>query len=145
MVIGSIFFVIGGCHGKYRCLNDIWSIDLREWLQGATGERLEWKEIKMKGSSFLTRWGHSSTVFDSKIYIFGGRFSSDLQDILVIDPGRESIKSLKVNGELPKARRRHSAVFVGSCMLVFGGFNGEYFNDMHYINAFDLRPKIDYV
>jgi hypothetical protein len=27
-------------------------------------------------------------VFDQKIYVFGGRFSNDLQDILVIDPMR---------------------------------------------------------
>ena len=37
----------------------------------------------MKNSSFLTRWGHSSVVYDNKIYIFGGRFSNDLNDLLV--------------------------------------------------------------
>lgn len=75
--------------------------------------------------------------------MFGGRFSSDLQDILVVDPLKETLRTLKVGGELPKARRRHSSVFVGSCMVVFGGFNGEYFNDLYYINAFDLRNKLD--
>lgn len=77
----------------------------------------------MNRSSFLTRWGHTSAVFDDKIYIFGGRFSSDLQDILIIDPAKETIKVLNLK-EAPKARRRHSSVFVGSCMIVFGGFNG---------------------
>jgi hypothetical protein len=52
---------------------------------------------------------------------------------------------MKVVGEVPKARRRHSALFLGSCMLIFGGFNGEYFNDMYYINVFDLRPKLEMV
>ena len=46
---------------------------------------LKWKENKVKGSTFLTRWGHSSVVYDGKIYIFGGRFSNDLNDILVVD------------------------------------------------------------
>lgn len=44
---------------------------------------------------------------------------------------------------MPKARRRHSAVFVGSNMIVFGGFNGEYFNDLHYINVFEVKKKVD--
>jgi hypothetical protein len=32
-------------------------------------------------------------------------------------------------------------VFSGSSMIIFGGFNGEYFNDMSYINVFDSRPR----
>lgn len=34
-------------------------------------------------------------------------------------------------------------MFVGSCMLVFGGFNGEYFNDLHYINVFEVKSKME--
>ncbi len=60
---------------------------------------------------------------------------------MIIDPARDSLKTLKVSGEIPKARRRHSAIFVGSCMIVFGGFNGEYFNDLSYINVFDSKQK----
>jgi hypothetical protein len=87
-------------------------------------DRLEWKDRKPLGSSFLTRWGHSSAVYDNKIYVFGGRFSNDLNDLLVIDIERNVIKGLKIVGDLPKARRRHSSCFVGSCMIIFGGFNG---------------------
>ncbi len=80
-------------------------------------------------------------MFDHKIYIFGGRFSNDLQDILVLDPVKEKIKTMKVNWEMPKPRRRHSSTFIGSNMVVFGGFNGQYFNDMYYINVFELSSK----
>jgi hypothetical protein len=41
---------------------------------------------------------------------------------------------LKISGEPLKPRRRHSACCLGNSMLVFGGFNGEYYNDLHYIN-----------
>lgn len=78
----------------------------------------------MKDSTFLTRWGHTSIVYDEKIYVFGGRFCNDLNDILLIDTEKDQITTLKVYGEIPKARRRHSACFLGSNMLVFGGFNG---------------------
>jgi hypothetical protein len=51
------------------------------------------------------------------------------------------MKAMKTNAEVPKARRRHSACFIGSNMLVFGGFNGEYFNDLNYINVFEVKKK----
>ena len=44
-------------------------------------------------------------------------------------------------GEYPRPRRRHCASFMGSCMIIFGGFNGEYFNDLFYINVFELNNK----
>lgn len=95
----------------------------------------------MKESTFLTRWGHTSAVYDDKIYVYGGRFCNDLSDILILDPELNIIKSLKVGGDAPKPRRRHSACFLGSSMLIFGGFNGEYFNDLHYLNIHNNKPK----
>lgn len=53
------------------------------------------------------------------------------------------MKALKTNTDIPKARRRHTACFVGSSMVVFGGFNGEYFNDLYYINVFETKKKIE--
>jgi hypothetical protein len=49
---------------------------------------------------------------------------------------------MKITGECPKARRRHSTVLLGSCLLIFGGFNGDYFNDLHYISLFELKHKL---
>ena len=66
-----------------------------------------------------------------------------MNDILVVDLEKETMKAMKTNAEVPKARRRHSACFVGSSMIVFGGFNGEYFNDLNYINVFEAKRKID--
>lgn len=45
----------------------------------------------------------------------------------MIDVQNNSLKGMKIGGnsnEHPKARRRHCAGFVGSCMIAFGGFNG---------------------
>lgn len=65
--------------------------------------------------------------------------------MLVIDITNNTLRGLKIssNTELPKPRRRHSACFVGSCMIAFGGFNGEYFNDLQYINVFELNAKTE--
>lgn len=54
------------------------------------------------------------------------------------------MKTLKTGShDIPKPRRRHCGCFVGSCLIIFGGFNGEYFNDLHYINVFELKSKFN--
>jgi N-acetylneuraminic acid mutarotase len=139
-------YIIAGCYAKYRCLTDIYSLDLTPLLESGSTKGLTWIERKPKDISYITRWGHSSAAYDNKIYIFAGRFSNDLNDIWVFDPKANTLKSLKMgstSNDAPKARRRHCAGFVGSCMIIFGGFNGEYFNDLHYINVFELSNKID--
>ncbi len=69
----------------------------------------------------------------NKIYVFGGRFSNDLNDLLVIDLQANTIRMVKGCQDAPSARRRHCAVFMGNSLMVFGGFNGEYFNDLYYV------------
>jgi Kelch motif len=34
---------------------------------------------------------------------------------------------------MPKARRRHSSVVIDDCILIFGGYNGKYLNDFHFL------------
>lgn len=116
--------MIAGCHSKYRCLKDVYSLDLTPLFKNKNISALKWKQLKPEGSAFLTRWGHSSAVYNGNIYIFGGRFSNDLNDVLILDIEKNKLKNLKTSNDLPKARRRHSACFVGSCMIIFGGFNG---------------------
>lgn len=144
-LVGNEMFVIAGCHGKYRCLSDVYSLDLTPLLETGSPQQLRWVERRPRGASFLSRWGHSSAVYDGRIYLFAGRFSNDLNDVLVIDLPTNSLRTLKTGsaGEAPRARRRHCAGFVGSCMIVFGGFNGEYFNDLHYVNVFELSARVD--
>ena len=95
--IGNEFFIIGGCHGKYRCLSDVYSLDMTPLLKGEPVESLEWVCRKPTGSAFLTRWGHTSSVYDNKIHIFGGRFSNDLNDLLVLDLEKNEIKAMKTS------------------------------------------------
>jgi hypothetical protein len=41
----------------------------------------------------------------------------------------------------PVPRRRHSSVFLGDQMIIFGGFDGDFYNDMHY--ATFITPKTE--
>lgn len=91
----------------------------------------------------MSRWGHSSVSLDKKIYIFGGRFSTDLNDLLIFDTEKDNLTILKASPDsLPKPRRRPSTCFIGSCLLMFGGFNSDYYNDLYYINVAQNPKKI---
>lgn len=142
-LIKNEMFVIGGCHSRYRSLNDVYSLDLRPLLETGDASKLEWRERKLEGSTFLTRWGHTSTVLGDKIYVFAGRFSNDLNDLLMIDLNNNIIRNVKGALDAPIARRRHCAAFMGSSLLVFGGFNGEYFNDLHYITLQESKTWVN--
>lgn len=88
----------------------------------------------MSNCKGLERWGHSSDVFDGKIFIFAGRVSqtTDTNDILVYEPTNNTLEALKTKGAGPKPRRRHATLMVGSALLCFGGYNGKYLNDFHF-------------
>ena len=62
--------------------------------------------------------------------------------MLVIDTLKDKIRVLKVPSEnIPKPRRRSCLNFIGNCLIMFGGFNSDYYNDLHYINVTDVQPK----
>jgi hypothetical protein len=40
---------------------------------------------------------------------------------------------INANGNVPTKRRRQTATAIGEEMITFGGFNGEYFSDMNFV------------
>ena len=84
-----------------------------------------------------TRWGHSSVVTpDQKLLIIGGRNDIDVNEIQCFDPDTNIWKKLKITAPLPKPRRRHSCVCLSGSLVMFGGFDGDFYND---VNVLDLK------
>jgi hypothetical protein len=86
-------------------------------------------------NKLLERWGHSSEVYNGKIYISCGRISAaaDTNDTFTYDLERGSFEKVEANSSEIVPRRRHASVIVGNCLLLFGGYNGKYLNDFHYL------------
>lgn len=60
----------------------------------------------------------------------------------MFDTKNNCLKVLKVyNLSIPKPRRRSSLSFIGNCMIMFGGFNSDYYNDLFYVNVAQNQPK----
>lgn len=122
-MVGNWLYVIGGCFNKYEQLGDIWAMNLGPLTRDRPQE-LRWEDLTNSFSgSYLQRWGHTSTAKDDKIYVFGGKVAQhERNDVYAIDLLTKTITPLCTVNE-PSHRRRHTAVFVGASLLVFGGFN----------------------
>jgi hypothetical protein len=146
-LVGSHFYVLGGCTGNYQLLGDIHRVDLSRLFEENAFSDFSWECVNRK-SKQLERWGHSSNVYHDKIYLSCGRISanSDSNDTYCFDPAHNSLTLLEVDGDVPIPRRRHASIIVGNSLLLFGGYNGKYLNDFHYLalNTVANFQSIDY-
>lgn len=89
----------------------------------------------------IEKWGHSVDNYNGKIYMFGGRNHGDFNDLIEIDPIHSKITKMQINSssehKIPNSRRKHSSCVIGSSLVIFGGFNNEYFSDMQFISLCD--------
>ena len=114
----------------------IWSLNL---------EQLEWIKIPQK-SPTNNRFGHTSVIYQNKIFLFGGRTKYGGG---FVSPGLE-IFSLTENaftnqdpeGNIfPEPRKNHIAELIGNQMLIHGGLNesNEILNDCYFLNLNQLK------
>ena len=120
----------------------IWSLNL---------EKLEWIKIPQK-SQTNNRFGHTSIIYQNKIYLFGGRTK---YGGAFVSPGLE-IFSLIENaftnqdpeGNLfPEPRKNHIAELIGNQMLIHGGLSesNEILNDCYFLNLSQLKWGICFI
>ena len=81
-----------------------------------------------------TRWGHAATTYDGRLYILGGRNEQDICDLHEFDPFKNKWTEIEIADPKPKPRRRHSALFISGSLIMFGGFDGTFFNDVSILN-----------
>jgi len=127
----------GGCHSEYVHLNDVNIFDLSNFVERGDSnimcEKVNFGTQKVPSS----RWGHTASVYNDQIYIYGGRNDQDISDLHVLDPTEKTWTELQLRQRVPKPRRRASAVFIASTLMLFGGFDGEFYNDLHALHLND--------
>jgi len=120
----------------------IWSLNM---------EQLEWVKIPQK-SPTNNRFGHTSVIYQNKIFLFGGRTK---YGGAFVSPGLE-IFSLTENaftnqdpeGNIfPEPRKNHIAELIGNHMLIHGGLNesNEILNDCYLLNLNQLRWGVCFI
>ncbi|XP_042462987.1 protein GLUTELIN PRECURSOR ACCUMULATION 3-like isoform X2 [Zingiber officinale] len=109
----------GGWDGK-KWLSDVYIMDTMS---------LEWMELSITGSAPPPRCGHSATMVEKRLLIFGGRGGSgpimgDLWALKgIIDEENETPgwTQLKLPGQTPSPRCGHTITSGGHYLLLFGG------------------------
>ena len=117
----------------------IWSLNL---------EKLEWTKVPQKPPT-NNRFGHSSVIYQNKIYLFGGRTK---YGGAFVSPGLEIfslIENYFTNQEpegniFPEPRKNHICELIGSQMIIHGGLNeiNEILNDCYFLNLNQLKWSI---
>ncbi|XP_026193283.1 tip elongation aberrant protein 1 [Cyclospora cayetanensis] len=104
---------------------------------------------KQKGTPAAPRYGHTASLFRSRIIIFGGKGGPNLyfQDLNALDVDNATwYKGLSRRGD-PGARFWHSSNISGDHMYVFGGACGStLLGDLHALNLTtmewqELKPR----
>ena len=68
------------------------------------------------------------------MYILGGRNEQDVIDLHEFDPVIMKWKEIEICEPKPKPRRRHSALFISGALVMFGGFDGNFYNDLNVLD-----------
>ncbi|OHS98757.1 Kelch motif family protein [Tritrichomonas foetus] len=119
--------VIGyGSNDDSEFFNDIWMIDFAN---------KKWQKLPIDVSSVTPRSGATAVAVDFKIFVFGGLSNSQyLSDLHMIDLQAQTITHL--NGQSnatdhgPPGRIGHSMGYSSGKIAIWGGFNGNFLNDL---------------
>uniref|UniRef100_A0A6P7FWT6 Host cell factor 2-like n=1 Tax=Diabrotica virgifera virgifera TaxID=50390 RepID=A0A6P7FWT6_DIAVI len=147
VVDGTKLLVFGGMveYGKYS--NELYELQAAKW---------EWKKLKPKEPKFgnlpCPRLGHSFTVVNSKVYLFGGlaNDSTDpknnipryLNDLFTLDIKSNPMQwnLPQTNGPAPTPRESHSSVAYvdknkNSFLIIYGGMSGCRLGDLWFLET----------
>jgi len=88
------------------------------------------------------RGGHSATLWEVSIVVFGGHYYAGkqkgykyLNDTYILNVNTNRWSKNKISGTPPSPRYQHSAILAGSRIIIFGG-KGEktVFRDLHALD-----------
>jgi hypothetical protein len=109
---------------------------------------VKWNKPEVGGIIPTRRYGHTATVVNNKIYIFGGydEKHNRLNEVYVFDPETMAWKKVTTNGTPPSERYFHSACALGSEIYIFGGDTQDLadksikiMNDLHVLDTATLK------
>lgn len=144
--VENYLVMFGGCFLDKECFNDVQVLDTEE-------DR--WLEPAVQGRPPMGREGHTATLVQDAIYVFGGSSQAGyMNDLHVLAVGLQNAgEEMRlawgvedVSGTPPTAREGHTATAVGTRIFVFGGFTEQgYSSDLFVLNTDDMaweRPPV---
>ena len=117
-------------------MNETHVFDLELFISDPDNQenRVTCRKVENSESTPSTRWGHAASSYQGRLYILGGRNEQDIIDLHEYNFETCKWSEVKTIGVLPKPRRRHTAVFVSGALVMFGGFDGTFYNDINILD-----------
>jgi N-acetylneuraminic acid mutarotase len=136
--------IIFGGFNAIGLFNKVWSYNIYDQT---------WKLLNCSGEEPIRRWCHSACVSKYGImYVFGGcalvgNSYVKLNDMYQLDLHSNIWKKITIFGNIPSPRQGHSILEFDNEILLFGGANTQYFNDLYSFNPMNQRwsklPNMD--
>jgi hypothetical protein len=104
-------------------------------LSAIVSAAVSWHELSANGSWPAPRHSHSAVVSRERdwMLLFGGNMFDPVNQLFRYDIAKSEWAQLKLPGA-PSKREGHSATMTRSGqMVVFGGYNGKFLNDVHVL------------
>ena len=134
---GALLF-FGGQDGN-NFYNDAYLFQIDGWA---------WASLTCSGVAPLPRSYHTAAVFANEMYVFGGTGSNwcFFNDLHLLHLHSKTWSSPDFTGAVPSPRCFHTAVVVGSRLVVFGGArltrdSWEYFNHLYHFRLEAPAPS----
>jgi len=117
-------------------MNELSIFEMKDFLQRPDlGGRVVCTKVVDNQNVPSTRWGHGAAVMDeTKLFILGGRNDQDVNDMHCFNIQKMKWQQIEIGHPIPKPRRRHSCIMISNCLVMFGGFDGEFFNDLNILD-----------
>lgn len=141
-------YIFGGYDAEGNFLNDLWVLRVplsapfnQDAPDGAT-TLAAWSRPVPIGEVPVAREGHSLTLLDKQLFLFGGYTATgaEVNDLHTYNISEQSWKELSVSGTSPSPRQAHSAVRHGHQLVVAGGCGGSVcFSDVWSLDPLNLR------
>lgn len=110
--------VFGGqvCRTTLQVFNDVHVLT-------AGSDKWEWRKIVTSGVAPTARGRHTATLYNNKLYVFGGygQANNVFGDLCCYDIETNIWSKPKPKGTAPKPRFAHSAALAGNRLFLFGG------------------------
>ncbi|KAK8769789.1 hypothetical protein V5799_013748 [Amblyomma americanum] len=135
-VVGQRMYIFGGFEDlSDRFSQAVYFLDLKS---------MKWQYVRTKGQPPQWRDFHTASVIGRRMYVWGGRGDAQgpyhsqnevyFNNIAFLDTVSAYWVYPHVDGDLPEARRSHSAFVHDGQLYIFGGYNGlqkTHFGDLH--------------
>merc|ERR1719456_128659 len=144
-------YIMGGYDAESNFLNDMWILNVYagnvdKW-EDAGSFPIVWEKPSPTGEAPQAREGHSLTLVDRKLVLFGGYTAAGAvaNDVHLYDLDSQQWSTPPVAGDvLPAPRQAHSAARHGRDVIIAGGCSvsdvrPECYNDVWSLNTIDMR------